>query len=164
LEAGYVIPLNSVTITPYAAVQAQTYTTPTYSERDGAGGDFGLTYNGQTSSDTRTELGARFDTQVAMGGGSPLLLSLRGAWAHDQIGDPAMEATFNPALQAGAAPGANTAFAVMGATPAQDAALLSLSAKMRASNQLSFDVKFDGGEFANGSSNYGVSGTMRFQW
>jgi autotransporter-associated beta strand protein len=164
LEAGYAFPVaTSVTITPYAALQSQSYKTPTYSEGDGAGGAFGLTFNGQTSSDTRTELGARFDAKVATAA-APLLLSLRTGWAHEQFDGLSMQATFNPALQAGAAPGANTAFVVTGAKPAKDAALLSLSAKMQASKHLTFDVNFDGGEFANGSSNYGASGAIRFHW
>ena len=48
-------------IAPYAAVQAQNFHTPTYSETDVNGGGFGLGYNGRTATDTRSELGARFD-------------------------------------------------------------------------------------------------------
>ena len=53
-------------MTPYAALQAQSFRTPTYSETDVTGGGFGLTYNARTATDTRSELGARFD-QVAAG-------------------------------------------------------------------------------------------------
>jgi len=165
LETGYALPVSpSVTITPYAAVQLQAFNTPTYSETDSAAGAFGLTYSGQTSSDTRTELGAQFDMTTMVGEKSPLILSLRTGWAHDEYGRPDMNATFNPALQPGAVAGANTSFAVDGAMPGRDAGLLSLSAKMLVSSHMSVDAKFDGGEFSNGSQNYGVSGTVRFSW
>ena len=48
-------------VTPYAAMQAQSFRTPSYSETDVTGGGFALTYNGRTATDTRSELGARFD-------------------------------------------------------------------------------------------------------
>jgi autotransporter-associated beta strand protein len=163
-ETGYAFPAGTVSITPYAAIQAQSFKTPTYSEVDTAKGDFGLTYNGQTSSDTRTELGARFDVLTPVGEKSQLVLGLRAAWAHDMFGAPGMNATFNAALQPGALPGANTSFAVNGAMPGKDAGLISLSAKMLVSSHLSFDAKFDGGEFSNGSQTYGVSGAVRIVW
>jgi uncharacterized protein with beta-barrel porin domain len=47
--------------TPYAAVQAQSFRTPSYSETDLNGGGFALAYNGRTATDTRSELGARFE-------------------------------------------------------------------------------------------------------
>ena len=48
-------------MTPYAALQAQSFRTPSYNETDVTGGGFALSYNGHTATDTRSELGARFD-------------------------------------------------------------------------------------------------------
>ena len=48
-------------LTPYAAIQAQNFRTPSYSETDLNGGGFGLAFNSRTGTDTRSELGARFD-------------------------------------------------------------------------------------------------------
>lgn len=48
-------------IVPYAAVQAQRFHTPAYSETDATLGGFGLSYNARNASDTRSELGTRFD-------------------------------------------------------------------------------------------------------
>ena len=64
-------------MTPYAAVQAQSFRTPGYSETDVTGGGFGLTYNSRTATDTRSELGARFDHVAAFNGNA--VLTLRGA-------------------------------------------------------------------------------------
>ena len=59
-------------ITPYAAIQAQSFRTPDYNETDVNGSGFGLGFAGRTATDTRSELGARFDNQM-------LRLSRRGA-------------------------------------------------------------------------------------
>src|SRR5262249_44965984 len=45
-------------LTPYGALQAQTFHTPTYTEADLNGGGFGLTYDARNASDVRSELGA----------------------------------------------------------------------------------------------------------
>ena len=76
-EVGYryAVPLTGyiVGVTPYAALQAQDFHTPRYSETDLTGGGFGLTYSAMNATDTRSELGARFDN-VTMLGGMPLVL------------------------------------------------------------------------------------------
>jgi outer membrane autotransporter protein len=58
-EAGYRVPVALWALTPYAAVQAQNFHTPTYSETDVTGGGFGLTYNARNATDTRSELPPR---------------------------------------------------------------------------------------------------------
>ena len=64
-EAGYryAVPLPGyiIGVTPYAALQVQDFHTPGYSETDLTGGGFGLTYASVNATDTRSELGARFD-------------------------------------------------------------------------------------------------------
>ena len=42
LEGGYRVPTSKVAVTPYAAVQAQAFRTPSYSETDLSGGAFAL--------------------------------------------------------------------------------------------------------------------------
>jgi uncharacterized protein YhjY with autotransporter beta-barrel domain len=61
VETGYRFGVPVVGVTPYAAVQAQSFRTPGYSEVDVNGGGFGLAYNSRTGTDTRSELGSRFD-------------------------------------------------------------------------------------------------------
>ena len=58
VEGGYRFGMPAGGITPYAALQAQSFRTPTYSETDLTNGGFGLTYNGRTATDTRSEVGA----------------------------------------------------------------------------------------------------------
>lgn len=100
-------PAPLVGITPYAAVQAQAFHTPTYSETDLTSGGFGLTYNSMVATDARSELGAYFDQLTA----STACRSCcaRAAWAHDWITNPSLDAVFE------ALPGAS--FVVNGASP-----------------------------------------------
>ena len=62
IEGGYrYAVLPTLGVTPYAALQAQDFHTPSYSETDITGGGFGLSYAAMNATDVRTELGARFD-------------------------------------------------------------------------------------------------------
>ena len=66
VESGYRFATRYGGVTPYAAMQAQSFRTPGYSEIDTTGGGFGLAYNSRTGTDTRSELGARFDRVLAL--------------------------------------------------------------------------------------------------
>jgi uncharacterized protein with beta-barrel porin domain len=158
IEAGYRYGLPSagylVGLTPYAAVQAQSFHTPSYSETDLTGGGFGLAYNAMSATDTRSELGARFD-DLTMLDAMPLILRGRLAWAHDWVSNPALGAAFQ------ALPGA--AFIVNGAAPPKNSALTTASAELRMTANWSVLAKLDG-DFGNGSQTYAGSGTLRYTW
>jgi hypothetical protein len=70
---------NAAGVTAYAALQGQSFHTPAYSESDLVGG-FGLSYATMNGTDTRSELGARFEDPALLG---TMLLVLRAkiAWA-----------------------------------------------------------------------------------
>ena len=155
VEAGYryaVLPL--VGVTPYAALQAQDFHTPGYSETDLNGGGFGLSYNAMNATDTRSELGARFD-DLTMLNGMPLVLRARLAWAHDWISDPSLGAVFQ------ALPGSN--FTVNGATPPANSALTTAAAELHLTANWTAMAKFDG-EFAGSSQTYAGTGTLKYSW
>ena len=155
VESGYRFATYYGGITPYAAIQAQSFRTPGYSETDTNGGGFGLAYNSRTGTDTRSELGARFDRLLAVNPNAVLTLRARLAWAHDWVSDPALAAVFQ------ALPGAG--FVVNGAAPAKDSALASAGIELRLANGISLLGKFDG-EFASRSSTYAGTGTVRYAW
>jgi len=75
-------------------VQAQNFRTPAYSEADLNAGGFALAYNGRTATDTRSELGGRFDRLLLLNPEAALTLRARVAWAHDWISDPTLAAVF----------------------------------------------------------------------
>jgi uncharacterized protein with beta-barrel porin domain len=155
LEGGYRFGMLYGGITPYAAIQAQSFHTPGYTESGVIPNGFALTFNGRDATDTRSELGARFDRLVALYPGAALSLRGRLAWAHDWISDP----TLMPLFQT--LPGAS--FVVNGATPAKDSVLTTAGAEYRLASGVTLLGKFDG-EFAPHSSTYAGTGTLRYAW
>jgi autotransporter-associated beta strand protein len=155
IEAGYrYAALPMLGVTPYAALQAQDFHTPSYSETDVSGGGFGLSYNAMDASDIRSELGARFDDPTLIGG-MPLILRARVAWAHDWVSNPSLGAVFE------SLPGAS--FVVNGAPMPSNSALTSAGAELFLTSHVTLLAKFDG-EFAPGSQTYAGSGTLRYSW
>jgi uncharacterized protein with beta-barrel porin domain len=106
---------GNVGITPHAALQLQAFRKPTYTESDQSGlAGFALRYGATTTTDVRSELGARFDA---------------AAWR---------------ALTASVANLSADAFSVTGALPTRDAALVTAGAELALSNGVSLRGKFDG--------------------
>jgi autotransporter-associated beta strand protein len=158
LEGGYrfAVPVahNLLGVTPYAAIQVQNFHTPAYSEIDLTAGGLGLSYAAMNGTDTRSELGGRFDDLTAFRG-MPLILRAQVAWAHDWVSNPALNASFE------SLPG--TSFTVFGAPIPHDSALASAGAELIVTSHLSVLAKFDG-EFAAGSQTYAGTGTVRYTW
>ena len=155
LEGGYRVGvLPTLGVTPYAALQAQDFHTPAYSESDVSGGGFGLSYAAMNATDVRTEIGSRFDAPTLLYG-MPLILRGRVAWAHDFVGNPALSAVFETL------PGAS--FTVNGAPIPHNSALTSAGAELFLTPRWTLLAKFDG-EFAPGSQTYAGSGTLRYTW
>jgi outer membrane autotransporter protein len=155
LESGYHFETPYVGVAPYAAVQAQSFHTPSYSETGAIPDGFALAFGSRDATDTRSELGARFDRALLVYPNAVLTLRGRVAWAHDWVSDP----TLMPVSQS--LPGAS--FIVNGAIPAANSALASAGAELRFANGISLLAKFDG-DFASHSSTYAGTGTIRYSW
>jgi outer membrane autotransporter protein len=155
VEGGYRFITYYGGLTPYAAIQAQSFHTPSYSEADLNAGGSALGFNSRNATDTRSELGGRFDRLLLLNPEAALTLRARVAWAHDWISDPSLAALFQTL------PGAS--FIVNGATPAKNSALTSAGAELRLANGVTLLGKFDG-EFASHSSTYAGTGTVRYTW
>jgi outer membrane autotransporter protein len=156
VEGGWRYGTPRFGVTPYAAVQVQSVSTPAYGEAAVTGANtFALNYAAETTTDTRTELGAWVDTRHALSNGVSVLLRGRAAWVHDFDPDRRIGALFQTL------PGAS--FTVDGARAPEDAALISAAAELRLPNGVSFTAKFDG-EFAGGSQTYAGTGTIRYAW
>ena len=155
VEGGYRYALlPALGVTPYAAFQAQSLRTPSYSETDLTGGGFALSYNGITATDKRTELGARVDNGTILNS-IPLELRARAAWAHDWVSDRSLTAAFQ------ALPGSS--FTVNGAAPPRNSVLTSAGAELHLAANWSLAGNFDG-EFASHSQSYAGRGTVRYTW
>jgi autotransporter-associated beta strand protein len=155
IESGYRFAALGAGITPYAAVQSQVFLTPDYTEVDTDGGGFDVKYQSRDASDTRSELGARFDSVAVIRPGATLIMRSRLAWAHDWVTDPAVRAAFQ------ALPGSS--FTVNGAAPPQDSLLASAGFEIKMASGVTFLTKFDG-EFGEKSATYGGTGTLRYRW
>ena len=157
-EAGYryAVPVTGqiIGVTPYAALQVQDFHTPGFSETDLTGGGLGLSFASQNATDTRSELGARFDN-VQVVNAMPLVLRGRLAWAHDWISSSSLGAVFQ------ALPGSN--FTVNGAAPPTNSALTSASAELHLTTNWTAIAKFDG-EFASTAQTYAGTGTLKYSW
>ena len=157
-EAGYryAMPVTGqvIGVTPYAAIQAQSFHTAGFSETDLTGGALGLAFSATNATDTRSELGARFDNLQVVNN-MPLILRARVAWAHDWVTNPSLGAVFQ------ALPGSS--FTVNGAAPPQNSALATASAELHINANWTAIAKFDG-EFASTAQTYAGTGTLRYTW
>ena len=142
-------------VTPYAAVQVVSLDLPGFAERATSGANtFALSYASRTETQTRSELGARFDYAMPMRDG---VLTLRGraAWAHDFDTDRIANPVFLTL------PGA--AFTVTGATPDANLMLLSAGAELALANGFSIAGSFEG-EFSGNTESYAGKGAIRYRW
>jgi fibronectin-binding autotransporter adhesin len=155
VEGGYRYAVTpKFDVQPYAALGAQLFHTPGYSENDLTGGGFALSYSPMTATDVRSELGAQLDDMIAYNS-MPLTLRARAAWAHDWVSTPSTTALFQ------ALPAAS--FVVNGAPLPADSLLTSASAELHLTPQWAVQAKFDG-QFASGMQSYAGTGTVRYSW
>jgi outer membrane autotransporter protein len=156
LETGWRLGLGALTLTPYAAAQAQAFRLPGYSETAASGSpQFALAYNAQTSSATRAELGLWLGHAMLLDRGASLTLFGRAAWAHDWFSNLAVTPSFL------ALPGAS--FVVNGAAPPADLALVTAGAEWRFMGGWSLMARFDG-EFGQGAQTYTGTERVRYAW
>jgi autotransporter-associated beta strand protein len=159
LEGGWRYGLLPVAVTPYAALQSTAFYLPSYAETATSGSNqFALSYGSKTVTATRSELGARFDKTLPLAmpfNDAVVTLRGRAAWAHDWNTDRSAIATFQ------SLPGAT--FAVNGAQPSANAALLSAGADIAWGNGWTIAATFDG-EFSNTTRGYAGKGTLRYAW
>jgi len=156
LEAGTKVRTPWLGVTPYAALQAQSFKTPSYGESVVSGSNtFALAYTSRTSNTLRTELGTWLDKSFLLGNADILTLRSRAAWAHDYANDNGINAAFQTL------PGSS--FTVNGAAAPKNSALLSLGGEWRMANGVTLGARFDG-EFAQNSQSYAGTGSLRYAW
>ena len=147
--------LPALGVTPYAAMQAQDFHTPSYSETDLTGGGFGLSYAAMNATDMRSELGGRFDAPTLLYG-MPLILRARA-----RLGARLRQQSFaqrSVSIAAGRQASPSTA-----RRSRTNSALTSAGAELFLTPRWTLLAKFDG-EFASGSQTYAGSGTLRYSW
>jgi outer membrane autotransporter protein len=155
-EAGYKLAWTPVNLTPYAAVQAQSFHTPNFSEGSWSGSTlYALDYASHAGSVTRAELGSWLSSNYLLAGDAVAVLFGRAAWAHDWQNDLQAASTFLTQPTA--------SFIVNGAKPASDLAVVTAGAELRLAGGISLMGKFDG-EFGAGTSTYSGTARVRYTW
>ncbi|MEW6769378.1 MAG: autotransporter outer membrane beta-barrel domain-containing protein [Pseudomonadota bacterium] len=154
IEGGYRYVAAMLGITPYASLQLQYLHTPGYGENDLNGGGQGVSYVAKNATDTRSELGMRFDI-VAFVENRTLTLTASAAWAHDWYSDSTVSGVFQTLPGAG--------FTIASGVRPQDSALAAFEAKIPLTNGWSVVGRFDG-QFANTSQSYAGTGTLNYKW
>jgi uncharacterized protein with beta-barrel porin domain len=155
LEGGWRYAMLPIAVTPYGAVQSTSFFMPAYGETATSGSNqFALSYASKTTTNVRTELGAKFDKAMLVQGGV-FTLSNRTAWARDSNTDASASATFQ------SLPGAT--FTTNGAQPSANAALVSLGAEMGWHNGWTIAANVDG-EFSRTTTGYAGKGSVKYAW
>jgi uncharacterized protein with beta-barrel porin domain len=148
--------LPEIGLIPYGALQMQAFRTPAYNESSASGASpFALAYAAQTTTVSRTELGAWLDGAVALDNGAILALRTRAAWGYDRWSGLAINAAFQ------SLPGSG--FTVVGAVPAHDSLLASLGAEIAFRNGISVAALLDTALSSN-SQTYIESLRIRYIW
>jgi autotransporter-associated beta strand protein len=155
LESGYRFTTLVGGITPYVAAQAMAFRAPSYNEMDAGGGGLALSYGSRDATDTRSELGVRYDRTMLLDSNALLTFRGRFAWAHDWVSDPTLTAAFQ------SLPGSS--FVVGGAVPAKDTLLASAGAELFMTPAWSVLARFDT-ELSENSQTYAGKGTLRYTW
>lgn len=155
LEGGYRVVMGWLGITPYAATQLTSFRLPSNSVQPASLADGVPTASSSNSfTDSRTELGLRTSTSVALFGS---VMSLRGrlAWAHDFSAGQSIPAGFQ------SLPG--QAFGAGSASLAPNAALAGIALELRDLCGWSATANFDS-EVSDLVRSYTGRATLRYAW
>jgi outer membrane autotransporter protein len=160
IEGGYRFAVPGVMpglgFIPYAALQMVAFYTPSYNESATSGSpQFALAYNAQTTTVTRTELGAWVDDNIALNNGAILTLRSRAAWAYDNWSGESITAAFQ------SLPGSS--FTVFGAVPAHNSLLASGGAEISYRNGISLAGLLDT-DLSKDSRTYSGFVRLRYTW
>ena len=155
LEGGYRLATRWLGITPYAAAQITNFRLPSDTPQPASVADrFPTAAGGNSFTDSRTELGLRVSTSVALFGS---LIGLRGrlAWAHDFSAGQSIPAAFQ------SLPGQR--LVTGGVSLAPNAALAGVAVELRDLNGWSAVANFDS-EVSDLVRSYTGRATLRYAW
>lgn len=153
IEAGYDFDVGLARITPYAAFQALSYRMPAYVET--GAWPFALTYQGQSLTTTRTEIGARIDRSFSLDNDATLILSGRAALAINGGDAPGYVAGFQ------SLPG--TSVTIAGVNPDDTSALVDAGAEYRSKDGFFAALGFQG-EFSGNVRSVSGKAKIGFTW
>jgi uncharacterized protein with beta-barrel porin domain len=148
-----------------AAGQAQAFYTSNYVESDLGGGtaeSLARAYNAATAFDDSSETGARLDSVMPFFNMQLVWLG-RLVWQHEWLTNPALTATFDTTLLSGAISNSATSFAVNGAPPPSNSAIVSAGFDVHVTQSLTVGAVFDLA-LAPSAQTYGGTAALRYRW
>ena len=152
VEAGY----RLGKITPFAALRAQSFKTPAYSETTVAGSNsYALSYGAATATSVRSELGVDlgWTNNLAKGGSSSF--GLRAAWAHEFASNDATPTAFQNLP--------DVTFPVSATDPSRNSVVASARIGLASANGFTLDGSVNA-EYSDSSQEYGGALTVGFTW
>lgn len=152
VEAGY----QMGAITPFAALRAQSFKTPSYSETTAVGtNSYALTYGSTTTTSMRSELGVDigWSKQIAAGGTSSI--GLRAAWAHEFADNEPTSTTFQSLP--------SVTFPVSAAPQDRNSVVLSASLGVASASGFTINGSVNA-EYSNSARDHGGSLTVGYRW
>jgi uncharacterized protein with beta-barrel porin domain len=155
-EVGHrIFGADKVGLSPYGALQAQAVYLPDYKEEAASGkGSYALSYESNTATAVRGELGVRLDADFGSTPGAARAFG-KLAWAHDWTSDASVNAN---ALSVPA-----VGFTVYGAEAPENLALASLGVEAALADAASLSASFDG-EFGQDYSSLAGTLALRVSW
>jgi outer membrane autotransporter protein len=157
VEAGYAFGIYApaaATVTPFARFQTSSINQAAFNEW--GANSLSLNVAQQTTTSVRTVLGAELDGAIGLGDTRTLDLGLRLGWLHEYAN------TARPITAAFAgAPSAN--FAVYGATPQRDAAVIGFQASTNVAAGTQLYLRYDG-DIGSGTDNHALNLGVRLRW
>jgi outer membrane autotransporter protein len=156
LETGYRFESGKIGITPYLAGQITSVFAPAYSETAASGPSaFALSYNSNTSTNGRVEIGLWLDQTFALDTGSTLSLRGRAGYAHDSWSNSQITTQFVSLPTA--------SFTTSGVVQPANLAIVSGIAEVKYRSGVSLGAKVDA-EFSSSSSSVAGTGIVRYSW
>ena len=153
VEGGYRFGAPDAGITPYIAGEFSALRTPSYSESGSS--TLALSYNAQTQTNERAEVGLWADKFMPAGNDAIVRLGARIGYAHDWWSSTSFSAQF-VALP-------TQSFTMTGITPPPNLGLGSLLAEVKYRNGVSLSAKFDA-EVGQNAYSFAGTGTFRYAW
>lgn len=156
LEFGRHFAAYGGTITPFVALEIADLRSNGFVEASQSGaGNYLLNVSGQSSASVPSFVGARFQQDMTLGGGTIFSPSLQAAFVHDFAPVRTLSASF------ATLPG--SVFIVNGASPAYNSAQVKVGFELLLTPRSAIFASFDG-DFSGQSQFYGGKGGLRYTW
>ncbi len=160
VEIGFNQRFGPLTLTPFAALQADGLWLHGYSEKTQRGGahgspDFGLRYTSQNVTSLPLSLGLQIDGTVRLNKEVTLTPYVRAAWVHEFNPDRVVNAEFQ------SAPGYG--FRVEGARAVQESAQINAGVKFDINRRITLSLNYVG-DLSNAGVSHGGFGSILITW